>query len=304
MNVIDGIVRRVREPSILFRFGSTKTREKYQKLSRILRSDVFKQRRLIGEEIPLAEENLTIPENKGFKLEEPFALPETRKAVDNARELFSQANLDQIKLTAKKDYLLEIPIQSALTFNSPIMKLALQPSIIKAAFHYMGMLPLLTQVQLWHSPNEHVVEGGSQSFHLDYADVRQVKIFVFIEEVTQDSGPLTVIPADASASICNSINYKLSNEDIRVDDETVYRIAGKEKAQPIVGPAGTLAFVDTCRCFHLGSRKADRPRTVLMIQYLSPFAFALPWNYKKGAPYAHLAQNSMPDYMRYALGAI
>ena len=181
MNIIDGIVRRVKEPSILFRYGSPKTREKYQKISRILRSDVFKQRRLIGEKILLSGNNLAIQETKGFKLEEPFALPETRKAVDNARELFSQANLDQIKLEAKKDYLLEIPIQSALTFNSPIIKLALEPSIIKAASHYMGMLPLLTQVQLWHSPNENVIEGGSQFFHLDYADVRQVKIFVFID---------------------------------------------------------------------------------------------------------------------------
>ncbi|MEC7230875.1 MAG: hypothetical protein VXV91_06735, partial [Verrucomicrobiota bacterium] len=245
-----------------------------------------------------------ISENKGFRLEAPFALPETRKVVDNARELFSQVDLDQVKIEAKKDYLLEIPIQSALTFNSPIIRLALEPSILKAVSHYMGMLPLLTQVRLWHSPNEHIIEGGSQFFHLDYADVRQVKIFVFIEEVTRDSGPLTVIPADASASICNSINYKLSNKDIRVDDEMVYRIAGEENVQPIVGPAGTLAFVDTCRCFHLGSRKANQPRTVLMIQYLSPFAFALPWNYKDGARYSHLAQNSMPDYIRCALGAI
>ena len=304
MNIIGGIVRRIKEPSTLFRYGTTHRRKKYQYLSRIVRSGAFKHRRLLGEQIQSLEGSVSIPEEKGFNLLEPFFLPETRATVDKARDLLSRADLDQLKLASKKDYLISIPIQSALTPDSPFIKLALQPSILKAASHYMGMLPLLTQVQLWHSPNEHIIEGGSQFFHLDYADVRQVKIFLFIEEVTNDSGPLTVIPAEASASICDSINYKLSNKDIRVDDETVYRIAGKENVQPIIGPPGTIAFVDTCRCFHLGSRVASKPRTVLMIQYLSPFAFALPWNYKDGARYSHIAHNSMPDYMRCALGAI
>ena len=304
MNIMGGIVRRIKEPSTLFRFGTTHRRKKYQDLSRIVRSDIFKHRRLLGEQTQSLEGSVTIPEEKGFNLLEPFSLSETKATVDKARDLLSRADLDQLKLASKKDYLISIPIESALTPDSPFINLALQPSILKAASRYMGMLPLLTQVQLWHSPNEDIIEGGSQFFHLDYADVRQVKIFVFIEEVTHDSGPLTVIPAEDSASICNSINYKLSNKDIRVDDETVHRIAGEENVQPIVGPAGTVALVDTCRCFHLGSRKANQPRTVLMIQYLSPFAFALPWNYKQGAQYAHLAKSDMPDYAKGALGAI
>lgn len=41
-------------------------------------------------------------------------------------------------------------------------------------------------------------------------------------------------------------------------------------------PAGTLAFLDTCRCFHMGSRKANKPRYAIMIQYQSPYAASFP----------------------------
>jgi len=233
----------------------------------------------------------------------PDCLHVLQEAVGEARRLFEKADVDQVMATARKKYLLNLPIQEDLNLQSPLMKLALHPSIVGAVSKYIGMLPVLTQVQLWYSPNTYVEAGGSQFFHLDHADVRQGKIFLFVEDINEDCGPFTVISAAHSQKVCDAINYRLCNESIRVDDEIIYETIGESNVHPVVGEAGTMALVDTCRCFHLGSRKASKPRTIIVIQYLSPFAFALPWRWKEGATFRTLVQPNTPELARRVLGA-
>ena len=39
-------------------------------------------------------------------------------------------------------------------------------------------------------------------------------------------------------------------------------------------------MVDSSRCIHFGSRAASKLRRILMIQYITPFSFTLPLNYR------------------------
>ena len=71
----------------------------------------------------------------------------------------------------------------------------------------------------------------------------------------------------------------------------------------MIGKSGTVIFSDTCRCFHAGSRKSKKPRTILMIQYLSPFAFHYPhFNLKTIAPYSDLGRLQNSLFLKLLLG--
>ena len=120
---------------------------------------------------------------------------------------------------------------------------------------------------MWWSP-ENDTARSSQRFHLDYEDVRQLKIFINIFETAQDQGPLTFIPAHVSEQIQRSRGRVIG----RVDDEWVYAQGGREQVCRLMGPAGSGAFLDTSRCLHYGSRSNRRDRLVLMFQFLTHHA--------------------------------
>jgi hypothetical protein len=82
----------------------------------------------------------------------------------------------------------------------------------------------------------------------------------------------------------------------------VEEILGKNSITPMVGDTGSAIFTDTSRCFHAGSREAKKPRNVVIIQYLSPFAFHYPiLNMNKVAPFSKIAKGKS-FLTRLALG--
>lgn len=304
MKLAKKVFNRLNYPGEFFRYGNVSKREVYHKLSRLVRYKTVRKRILLGNSLQNERVNIDdVPEELGYKICSPYIVPEIKTIVEYARSVISETNIEELSKNAHKNYLINLPIPNTPSLDSPLMKLALEPSVLAIVSSYMGMLPILSEIQIWHSPNVNIQDGGSQFFHLDYADVRQAKVFLMIDDVDDETGPLTIVPAHLSSCICKKINYKLSNSTIRVDDEIIMDIAGKENILPIKGPSGTMAFVDTCRCFHYGSRKGTKPRNILMIQYLSPFSFIFPWDWTKKARFASLAKESSSVLIRNVLGA-
>ena len=169
-----------------------------------------------------------------------------------------------------------------LTIDSPLIKLGLHPSILKAIGNYFGMLPVLTGIYLLYSPNKGMFKKSSQLFHLDMHDRKCMKIFIYINDVDLDGGPLTAIPGNYSALIERKLHYKdryvLNSGDLtsRVEDNLIESIVPKEKFIAFTGEAGSALFIDTDRCFHYGSRKASKPRIALQYYYETPFGFGYP----------------------------
>ena len=88
-------------------------------------------------------------------------------------------------------------------------------------------------------------------------------------------GQLFFIGKKKSKIICDKINYKLSNNKNRINDETINKFTQKNEVNSMTGKSGSILMIDTCNCLHMGSRKAKKPRSVIMIQYLTPFSFVL-----------------------------
>jgi hypothetical protein len=161
--------------------------------------------------------------------------------------------------------------------GSPVEAFITNPEILLPVAKYLGGIPIVGDVAVWHSPNDNFA-GRSQNFHFDSEDLRQVKCFVLLDDVDTDTGPFTLIGADDSRKVFAEIEARTGTgkRNQKVDDEVVAQIVDERDVHPMVGHRGTVAMVDTTNCLHFGSRPGQRPRNVMMIQFLSPASAELP----------------------------
>ena len=152
--------------------------------------------------------------------------------------------------------------------ESVIYKYAAHPAVLKIVSDYLGMFPILNKINLLLSTNDRLQENSSQFPHLDPIDFKIAKIFLYVNDVDEDTGPFQIMRADASDEIQLKYRYRFG----RLTDEQMFDVVGKENLHVCVGPKGTANFADTCRGFHFGSRPAPKQRKLIMYQYVTPFA--------------------------------
>ena len=151
----------------------------------------------------------------------------------------------------------------------PFFDLALSDEILQLASDYMGEVPVLMKPRLWwtkpQGPNAEW--GGTQLFHRGRINAphirRQAKFLFTMNDVDEESGPFTFLPADLSERILPS--YRWGEH---VSDEEIYRHVRPAAVMRHVGPPGTALMVDTCRCFHYGRRASSKDRLMLMVQFM------------------------------------
>ena len=165
--------------------------------------------------------------------------------------------------------------------DSEIFKFATSNKVINIVSNYLGFIPLLTNISIWHSPNDINIENSSQFFHLDHEDINQVKCYFLIDDVDMKMGPTQFIDAYNSKIILKKINYRITKKTKRISDKNIFEYVNKEDINFCDGKKNTMFFLDTSQCFHAGSRKSEKSRTILFFQYLSPFSNHLDWFWKR-----------------------
>ena len=284
------------------RGGSPVEREAYVHRRREADAEGHDRRRTLARELA-AHVPLRIDPEVGFLRAQPGDVPGTDAVVAAALRLIEAVGKEALLRDRKKPMAKGFLPAGDLTLESPYLRLALGDEVVSIVSDYLGMIPVLTYVDVWYSPHEEKPPRSSQLFHLDNADVRQVKLFLHCEDVLAASGPLTVLDASTSRRLANQIGYRLSQT--RVDDETVERTLGGARWVALEGSAGAAAFVDTSRCFHFGSRveAGAAPRKLVVFQYLTPYAFDFESDHRDEAPFRGLVSESSSERERLVLGA-
>lgn len=149
-----------------------------------------------------------------------------------------------------------------LAEHPDILRLSLRDDVLAAVTEYLGQVPRLYTLRLWWSPPNQT-QRGSQRFHYDHRDSRQVKLFVNLCDVTEENGPLHFFSATDSELINERVGYSQG----RYEDEDVFRAVPRERLRPAVGPRGQAFMLDTGRCLHFGSRGNVRDRLILMANF-------------------------------------
>lgn len=250
----------------------------------------------------LPETTLTIPHDAGFVVLPPGRFSETSGIVAEARLALARYNQDAPpEGKNRKRFLIGVLNPSTLTLDSPVVRLALREDVLAAVSRYLGVVPFLSTINVFHSDTVDGRLTSSQLHHCDGDDLTQVKVFVYCSDVEARSGPLTVVPAAGSATVRRSTRYEYRQ---RLTDAQVRDVLGTSGEHAILGPSGTTAFVDTSRCFHYGSRVAEDapPRLVTMIQYQTPYSFMVPTSAQASLPFRRLIHPSLTPLQRLVLG--
>lgn len=251
--------------------GSAAERLAFYAVSRLLGREAFERRRraldLLPADGPL--DGLEIERRSGVLVTSQGGWEPVAAAVEEARRAFAAP--ERLNANAAKPFLSTAKVPGEV-LDSAIMALGVEPSMLRLAGRYLEGLPILYRINLLESANDHLEDASSQFFHLDPEDFRQVKVFLLVEEVDEDNGPLHLLRADAS----DLVRARLRHRHGRLEDDQVMGVAPAEALVRCTGPAGTLAVGDTSRCFHFGSRPGRRRRYVVMYQYVTPFACSFP----------------------------
>jgi len=193
-------------------------------------------------------------------------------AVNEARCLAATFDWATERKVAKKPFLIEKAIAPTGAFLDLALYLAGPVS------RYLGSWPVLTRAAIWFSPNDHDAGGRSQWFHMDAEGKRQVKCFLPIDPVDVESGPFTFLPADVSQRIYRALRKegRVTTRNTKLPDEVMERHFNPSDLVRATGAPGTVAMVDTCRCYHYGSRMAPKPRLLLHLHFGGPWARDMP----------------------------
>lgn len=287
--LISEIKTTIKNPGVLF-LEHPRMRSFYNNTCDFILSNAHKRRKTIAQSLPPCRGSLKVPDEVGFRVFSPGVNPlNVQPLLQRCRSIMANPNRAIPK--AGKDYLNHLVSPKDLAEYPEFIDFALNPDILSTATEYLGELPMLAGVYFWHA---HTAPGAwkkSQLYHSDYDDIRQFKVFLFADEVTPDSGPLTLLPAHISEKIRTQLNNNNNRFGEYIDDEKIRPLIPEGVEKPLTGPAGTMAFADTSRVLHFGSRVENKDRYMVVFQFISltnfihsPFYKVFPY------PYAHLVR--------------
>ena len=124
---------------------------------------------------------------------------------------------------------------------------------------------------IWKHEPSPSSRSGSQFWHRDREDLKILKIFICIEDVTEFNGPFTYAP-------CTHLNGKIKKEpenfieeggNRRTTDEMMKKVVPSENGIKAIGKKGQIIFADT-HGFHKGGEVERGKRVLFTAMYVSP----------------------------------
>ena len=148
----------------------------------------------------------------------------------------------------------------------PIVEFCSQKPLLDLLASYIGEFPVLSGVTFVYTP-PWAGRIGSQLFHRDRNEPRQLHLVMPIWPIDMESGPFTFIPAKKSAEIVPHLDLR----DDRFIDEQVFARVSEDEIVYCTGEPGDIYLVNPCACVHCGARTKSKPRLLLILNFTSLF---------------------------------
>jgi hypothetical protein len=139
-----------------------------------------------------------------------------------------------------------------------LLALANHPLVLQTAEAILGCKPLLENLLCGWYFTDRAMEKGVQRFHRDFDTPRFIKLFLYLTDVDERSGPHVYVPGSQRSDKLLLRRY--------IGDDEVDAAFGPENVHRVCGPAGTCFLVDTFGV-HKGGLPIDRPRFIFSAQY-------------------------------------
>ena len=139
-----------------------------------------------------------------------------------------------------------------------IMDIANDPSVLQVVQEFLGATPTISNVNMWWSFGGKEQAEHAQLFHRDKDDWKFCKLFVYLTDVNDKSGPHIYVKHSSASTKLRKLR--------RYADTEVENAFGKENVKTFTAPKGTAFIVDTYG-FHKGLLPESENRLILQIQY-------------------------------------
>lgn len=149
--------------------------------------------------------------------------------------------------------------------NQNIQKLMADLSFAEVAQRYIGSTPILDIVAMWwHSAYLDKPDmQAAQYYHFDMDRPKWLKFFIYLTDVTPDSGPHTFVEGSHKSG---AIPEKLLNKGYTRLSDAEIKMYFPSQDKEFVGPCGTIIAEDT-RGLHKGKHVISGDRLVLQFEY-------------------------------------
>jgi hypothetical protein len=140
-----------------------------------------------------------------------------------------------------------------------LLAIANHPRVLAIVEKVLGAKPTIGSLSLWWStPSRTGEPEHAELFHRDVDDLRFLKLFVYLTDVDEDSGPHIYAAGSHRMPVLSNI--------ARFPEAEVVAAVGAERIKRFTGPAGTT-FIENTYGLHRGLPPTKRPRLVFQPLY-------------------------------------
>ena len=135
-----------------------------------------------------------------------------------------------------------------------LLEIANDPVVLSVVEGYFGTLPTILGMSAWWSFADPEVATEAQLFHMDLDDLKFCKLFIYLTDVDEDSGPHTYMGGSHDLDYLNGLRGQWPGGEeefnewyfrtLRKTDGQVKRVFGRDPTH-LTGPRGTLFVADT-----------------------------------------------------------
>jgi hypothetical protein len=228
--------------------------------------------------VPLTEFFPEVDQDFVAKLRDEGARFRERAEAEREKRLAKMEEKGK-KSLGKGDYILralgkDVP---TLPADDPWLRLGISDRMLDVVNSYVGLWSKLTYVDLWYTPpaTPGVKRVSSQRWHRDYNDERLVKVFIYLADVDEDTGPLDYVPGSTlGGEYAKEWPWRpVRNELYPPQDEFERRIPRSAQVA-LTGPEGSMIFCNTSGFHRGGFVTGDKPRVMAVYNYSSPASLA------------------------------
>lgn len=144
---------------------------------------------------------------------------------------------------------------------------------------YLDAMPMLQSAYFWKSiPIESAKKTGSQLWHVDRNDIKQVRVFLALDRVTEMNGALSYYERGYSDQIYRKFDLLEGKQNLQNKkrlDEMLIEGRG-DLIKTVLMDKFDVSFIDTSNVYHRGSNVKEGSRHLLVLQFTSPWSLHSP----------------------------
>jgi hypothetical protein len=196
--------------------------------------------------------------------------------ADASSAILATANSDRVRRIVagnetnqdKKDFLINlVRYGNGVPPDEPLLRVALDQRLLEIVAGYLEMWPTLFSIAAWLNYPTEQPAAVSQLWHRDPEDLRIVKAFIYLSDVTEHSGPFSYIPRTQSFGAAVEQARRCGNT-LRPSDAKVSKVFPPSTWKVCTGNAGSMILADTVG-FHRGGKPTSGVRILATFTYTS-----------------------------------